>query len=194
MKSMAFIDYQNFEISKAEYLKSIREERFNVNFSVLAKNLNDRIDIKPTLMKTYLFAYKPCDDLLKLPAQKNYYNWVSSLKNKAYFEVIEGTQEIRPASKDVDIDINDISTYKTKEKGTDINLAVQMLSKAYQNAYDVAILVSGDTDYIPVIRELHHIGKIVVLASLPNQNIVKYEEYRDAHLRMDVNFLKTCTK
>jgi len=58
----------------------------------------------------------------------------------------------------------------------------------------VAILVSGDTDYIPVIRELHHIGKIVVLASLPNQNIVKYEEYRDAHLRMDVNFLKTCTK
>lgn len=194
MRSMAFIDYQNFEICKSAYLASIKEDKINVNFSVLANKLNEKISIKPTLMKTYLFAYKPCEELLKLTKYQSYYNWLSAIKNTSYFEVIEGTQEIRQLHKGTEIDINNPATYRTKEKGTDINLAVQMLSKAYQNAYDVAILISGDTDYIPVIRELHNIGKIVILATLPNQNVKKYDEYKDAHLKIDVDFLKTCIK
>ena len=72
------------------------------------------------------------------------------------------------------INISDSSTYTTEEKGTDINVAVNMLSKAYTNAYDIAILVSGDTDYVPVVQQLHNIGKIVVLATLPHQNVSKY--------------------
>ena len=114
------------------------------------------------------------------------------MKSKPLFEVIEGTQEIRQISKDTKIDITNPSTYTTQEKGTDINLAVNMLSKGYQNAYDVAILLSGDTDYIPVIRELHHLGKIVVLATFPTQNVSKYDEYRDIHIKMNLQFLKSC--
>jgi uncharacterized LabA/DUF88 family protein len=38
------------------------------------------------------------------------------------------------------------------EKQTDVNIALKMLDLAYQNNYDKAILISGDTDLIPAIR------------------------------------------
>lgn len=174
------------------YLSYNKEKPFHVNYLKLTNRVNDRIHLGATLMKTYLFAYKPCEELMKLSHYQGYYNWLSGMKNKPFIEVIEGTQEIRPASKGIKIDVNNTSTYTTEEKGTDINLAVNMLSKGYQNAYDIAILISGDTDYIPVVRELHHIGKIVVLATLPNQNISKYKEYMDAHINIDLGVLKTC--
>lgn len=101
MKSMVFIDYQNFNIGMRNYLLSIKENLFNINLSTLAQELNSQLLIKSCLMKTYLFAYKPCDELLKLNSYNNYYNWLSSIKNKPYFEVIEGTQEIRKISKDI---------------------------------------------------------------------------------------------
>lgn len=176
-----------------EYIGQQNEKNFNINYSLLAQCINEKVKQNTVLMKTYLFAYRPCDELMKLTKHQQYYAWLSGIKNKPYFEVIEGTQEIRTINANTKIDIKNESTYRTEEKGTDINLAVNMLSKGYQNAYDVAILVSGDTDYIPVIRELHHLGKIVILASLPNQNIKKYDEYRDAHITIDMELLKKCS-
>lgn len=195
MKSMAFIDYQNFQINKKSFLTDNKSDTFNIDFIKLATEVNERIAIKPTLVKTFLFAPKPCEQLINVKSgyYRQYYNWLCGMKNKSYFEVIEGTQEIRPISDSIPIDLNNYSTYTTKEKGTDVNVAVNMLSKAYHNAYDVAILISGDTDYIPVVKELHNLGKTVVLATLPNQNMKKYDEYKDAHIKIDMDLLKRCT-
>ena len=49
----------------------------------------------------------------------------------------------------------------TKEKCTDINIATGLLTKAFHNSYDVALLFSGDRDYKKVVRELRRMGKIV---------------------------------
>lgn len=192
LRTMVFIDYQNFNISKKGYLDSINIKPFNVNFSTLSENLTEAIKLNSQLIKTYLFAYKPCDQLMELYEYNSFYKWLCSIKNKNYIEVIEGSQEIRSINKDVAIDINNPKTYTTKEKGTDINLATQMLSKGYQNAYDIAILVSGDTDYLPVVKCLHDIGKIVILATLKNQDSSrkKYQEFRDADIFIDVDFLQ----
>ena len=40
------------------------------------------------------------------------------------------------------------------EKGVDVALALDMLSMAYENAYDVAILVSGDGDYVAAVERI----------------------------------------
>ena len=48
-----------------------------------------------------------------------------------------------------------------KEKCTDINIATGLLTKAFHNSYDVALLFSGDRDYKKVVRELRRMGKIV---------------------------------
>lgn len=87
------------------------------------------------------------------------------------------------------IKINDPSTYTTEEKETDINIATHMIAKGFQNAYDIAILVSGDTDYVQVIRTLHDLGKIVVIAHFPEQNIAKYQGMYDAEVILDDDLL-----
>ena len=46
-------------------------------------------------------------------------------------------------------------------KGDDIHLAVDMVSFAYENAFDTAILMSGDGDFVPAIERLKKLGKRV---------------------------------
>ena len=48
-----------------------------------------------------------------------------------------------------------------KAKGVDISLTKDMLVHAFNNHYDVGILVAGDGDYVPLVEELKHLGKQV---------------------------------
>jgi uncharacterized LabA/DUF88 family protein len=48
-----------------------------------------------------------------------------------------------------------------RQKGVDTLLAIDMVSKAYTNQYEVAILVSGDSDLEPVVRAVKETGKRV---------------------------------
>ena len=45
------------------------------------------------------------------------------------------------------------------EKGVDVKIAVDLLVGAYENMYDTAILISSDTDLIPAIQKIKHLGK-----------------------------------
>lgn len=47
------------------------------------------------------------------------------------------------------------------EKGVDVRLAVEMIRFARQNKYDVAYLLSSDTDLVPAIEEVQAFGKAV---------------------------------
>jgi uncharacterized LabA/DUF88 family protein len=59
-----------------------------------------------------------------------------------------------------------------KEKMTDVNIATAIIIDAYKNIYDVAMLISGDTDLIPPIREIHSIfkDKRVLIAFPPKRH------------------------
>lgn len=193
LKAMAFIDYQNFYYSTSNYLKSINQSGLRLDYKDLCQQIVNNISLQPAvLVKTYLFAAKPCDALLNScnPKYKNLNTWLKSLKNKPYFEVIEGTQQIRPSMKGQEIDPNDPSTYSTTEKETDVNIAVQMVSKAYKNSYDIAVLLSNDTDYLPIVKTLHDLGKIIVLVKLPDQKVYKFENYVDEIFQIDYSFFQ----
>lgn len=41
---------------------------------------------------------------------------------------------------------------KTEEKGSDVNIALHLLSDGYKNAYDVAVIVSNDSDLLLPIQ------------------------------------------
>jgi hypothetical protein len=48
--------------------------------------------------------------------------------------------------------------YTTREeKQTDVNIALRLLSDAITDTYDRAVIVSGDTDLVPVIEAVHRI-------------------------------------
>jgi uncharacterized LabA/DUF88 family protein len=48
-----------------------------------------------------------------------------------------------------------------KAKGVDIALSKDLLSHAFLGNYDVAVLVAGDGDYVPLIAEVKRMGKVV---------------------------------
>lgn len=51
------------------------------------------------------------------------------------------------------------------QKEVDVSLAVELLMHAYNDHYDVAILISGDRDYIPAISAVQSLGKQVEVAA-----------------------------
>jgi len=57
-----------------------------------------------------------------------------------------------------------------KEKGVDIQMAVDLMRSAYRNEYDVAFLVSSDSDLLPVVKEVQEIGKTVVYVGFAHQS------------------------
>lgn len=183
---MVFIDYQNFNINLKEHY---RGKSFKpINYWALGKAINEIIPFQSEVLKTYLFAYKPCDDLMQIESYSKYYKWLTGLRKTPYLEIIEGRQELR-TYKDIPLDINDPNTYFTEEKETDINLATHMVAKGFQNAYDIAVLVSGDTDYIKVVETLHNIGKTVVIAHFKHQNVTRYDDICDANIVLYDNVL-----
>ena len=55
---------------------------------------------------------------------------------------------------------------KTEEKGSDVNLATALLSDAYENRFDAAVVVSGDSDLLaPIQIVTSRLGKPVGVLS-----------------------------
>ena len=55
-----------------------------------------------------------------------------------------------------------------KEKGIDVALVTRFLSLGFKNAYDTAIIVSGDKDYVSAVDEMKSVGKKVEVACFAN--------------------------
>ncbi len=75
--------------------------------------------------------------------------WYTDLKNKSGY-VIKAS-------------FDKITSNNTIEKKIDIQIAIDVISLAYENAYDTAALVSGDGDFVPVIEKLLELKKKVEL-------------------------------
>jgi len=71
------------------------------------------------------------------------------------------------------------------EKGIDILLATDMVSLAFRNAYDTAVLVSGDSDYVPVVKEIQELGKRVENASFKRTSSFELRKVCDEFILLD---------
>lgn len=56
---------------------------------------------------------------------------------------------------------------KPRQKGVDTLIAIDMITKAYEGQYDLAILVGGDSDFIPLVTAVKGTGAKVCLAHFP---------------------------
>ena len=79
-----------------------------------------------------------------------------------------------------DVEIHLVERSKgEREKGIDIMLATDMLVHAVWNNYDVAILISGDADFEPLIRRVRDLGKKVYISFYPYAIAEKLREASD---------------
>lgn len=70
------------------------------------------------------------------------------------------------------------------EKMTDVNIATEMLGDAFQDLFDTALLVSGDSDLTAPVRKIRHLfpHKRVVVAFPPNRVSNTLIDAASAHL------------
>jgi uncharacterized LabA/DUF88 family protein len=78
------------------------------------------------------------------------------------------------------------------EKGTDVNLSIDMLNGAYHNAYDIAILLSADQDYKKVIDTIKNMGKVVELALPKNAKAGELIKCTDHFIGLSNTELESC--
>ena len=145
------------------------------------------------LMKTLLFIPKPDDFLMQDEGMEKYYLWATGMRVQRNFDVIEGMHAARPTLSDVPMNIRDYETFYKVEKGTDVNMAIHSLRMAFFNAYDTAIFISGDTDYLPIYETLRMMGKLVLVAVVKGQYIGRLIPCVDAYANLDRSFFEKCT-
>ena len=72
------------------------------------------------------------------------------------------------------------------EKKVDINIAIDVVSLAFEDAYDTAVLVTGDGDFLPVVKKVKELNKNVEIwafnYSLANTLKEELEEDRMIYL------------
>lgn len=71
------------------------------------------------------------------------------------------------------------------EKGVDVAIAVESLSLAMTDAYDCALIVSGDGDYVELVEAIKRQGKHVESAMFRNQSAGILMEYVDVFTPLD---------
>lgn len=73
-----------------------------------------------------------------------------------------------------------------KEKMTDVNIAVELLKDVYEDKYDIALLISADSDLVPPIKAVKELfpHKRIVAAFPPKRNST--ELARVAHVSFHI--------
>ena len=75
-------------------------------------------------------------------------------------------------------------------KGDDVYLATDLIKGAYENLYDVAIIVSGDEDFIPAIKLAQKNKKKVINAFFPKSSSYLLRECCDGSINLRKALLK----
>ena len=138
LRTMVFIDHMNFNTAYLNYYAAVGLPYVRLDYNKLPLQVTAQMP-NAELVKTFLFAPHPDEFLMQDEQQMRYYQWVLGLRNQKNFDVIEGEYIARPILENGTMDINNKHSYYKVEKGTDMNIAVETLTKAYNNAFDTAI-------------------------------------------------------
>lgn len=78
---------------------------------------------------------------------------------------------------------------KRRQKGVDTLIAVDMLVGAFSELFDIAILLAGDADFIPVVEEVRRRGVMVVVAGVESSVSEDLRRVADRYVEIDVGWL-----
>jgi uncharacterized LabA/DUF88 family protein len=76
-----------------------------------------------------------------------------------------------------------------REKGIDVQLAVDMVSMAYRGLFDVAALVSGDADLVPAVRAVKEAGRHVENYFFGGRAALELLQQADVSVELTTQFL-----
>jgi uncharacterized LabA/DUF88 family protein len=174
---IAYIDGFNLYFG----MKSEGYARF---FWLDARKLSQRL-LKP---HQALVAVKYFTSRIRLPREK------ASLQNK-FLEALETLPGLEIFYGNYQINRRICRSCKktdhvANEKMTDVNIATEMLTDAFLNKFDTALLLSADGDLVtPVDRIAKTVGKRVIAVFPPGRRSFKLESVATAHMVLGRNHL-----
>lgn len=78
------------------------------------------------------------------------------------------------------------------QKGVDTLIATDMVSMAFLNHYDIALLVSGDGDLAPAVEAVKAAGKQIIVAAFPRSRSTAVGNAADHEIVLDAAFFGDC--
>jgi uncharacterized LabA/DUF88 family protein len=80
-------------------------------------------------------------------------------------------QDVRQRLRNMGFNPHVFKKTRDKAKGVDIALSKDLLVNAFFDNYDVAVLVAGDGDYVPLVEEVKRQGKVVYLVFFEDEGL-----------------------
>ncbi len=170
---MIFIDGSNFYHGLKETIDAT-----NVNLEKLGKFLCGK-DRK--LIRIYYYN-APLDQSYDPERYKAQQRWFEKVRNTPNVTLVLVRMQKR---------VRDDGTVEYIVKGDDIHIGVDMVKFAYNDAYDTAILVSGDGDFYPAVDAVKDKGKRVENAYFRANHSFLLRQKCDRSIRMD-DFIEEC--
>jgi uncharacterized LabA/DUF88 family protein len=145
--------------------------RHDLNFAAFA----DKLCADRRLFRTYYY------NILQDPAQwpdgyREQQEFLDILRRTPYLEVRLGSMKVAQGL--------------PVEKGIDIMLATDLLYFAWNDFYDVAVLVSGDADFAYALQAVKNMGKHVEVAYFENAVSRDLLDIADHRHQLDLEFFK----
>jgi uncharacterized LabA/DUF88 family protein len=91
-----------------------------------------------------------------------YESWTANLGKRAFYS------DVRKAG--FKVVLGPRVLVEGEQKEIDVQIAVDAVSDAYENQFDIALIGSGDGDMAPIVRKLKQMGKQVEVASFTSGN------------------------
>jgi hypothetical protein len=176
-----FVDFWNFQITINESearLRNVPEYRFYVNWPALGKWLADKAK---NIIGAAEIDYGGCHIYGSYDPKSSegtkHHSWITTFLNRQPGIIVQCVKRVPRALPRCPICHKQIThcpheacmapIVATMEKGVDTRIVTDMISLAWQDAYDVAVIASLDADLIPAVQFVQQKGKRVIQAGFP---------------------------
>ncbi len=157
---MVFIDGSWMYHNRQRIMEAFNAEDFDIDYKkipqIVERRLSSQIAAEVDVVRTFYFG--------SIPVNKPDFD---SSKQEAFYKYLSERCNFKLEISKIDFR-NDLHS-RPREKCVDISLAASVLfNAAIPGAFDVAALVAGDVDYMPMIEKTRLLGKRMQLVGIKN--------------------------
>jgi uncharacterized LabA/DUF88 family protein len=171
-----------------EYARNIFQKKgYRIDVPKLIKRILELSNIEEdVLLRVYYYTAPPYQSSHPTPSEKGRYRgfqkFLNFLKLQDSFEIKLGRLEKRGES--------------FEQKMVDVLLSIDLVELSAKSKIDTAILIAGDSDFVPAVKKAKDNGVRVILCCSADKNEYHYHLWDevDKRIRIDEHLIHECSQ